>query len=118
MGAQRDASRHGGVLAFHLADDSWCRCRRVRKRGYRNGGRHIATVFGKLGVPLRVVECCGCGAHYSPLLNAISIGSHARKAGNFEREVIEAVIDTNYRRWIDGRSRDKRIDRPPYLVPS
>ena len=96
----------GRHVMREAADDRWCRCRRMRKRGYRNAPRRIATVFGKLEVPLRVVECCGCGARYSPLLNALSIGSHARKEGNFEREVIEAVIDTNYRRLIDGRSID------------
>jgi len=88
------------------ADGCWCCGRRVRKRGYRTRGRQLATVFGKLKVPLRVVECCRCGAHYSPLLAALEIGSHARKESNFEREVIEAVIDTNYRRLIEGRSID------------
>ena len=96
----------GRHLMRDAADGRWCRCRRVRKRGYRNAPRRMATVFGKLEVPLRVVECCGCGARYSPLLDALSIGSHARKEGNFEREVIEAVIDTNYRRLIEGRSID------------
>jgi hypothetical protein len=107
-GSYLSESREG--LGRHLTrggdQRQWCRGRRVRKRGYRNRARQIATVFGKLEIPLRVVECCGCGARYSPLLNALSIGSHARKEGNFEREVIEAVIDTNYRRLIEGRSID------------
>ena len=34
----------------------------------------------------------------------LSLSSHARKVGNFEREVIEAVIDTKYRHLIEGRS--------------
>jgi len=33
-------------------------------------------------------------------------GRYARRESNFEHEVIEAVIDTNYRRLIDGRSID------------
>ena len=49
-------SRKG--LGRHLmregADGRWCRCRRVPKRGYRNAPRRVATVFGKLEVPLRV----------------------------------------------------------------
>jgi hypothetical protein len=36
----------------------------------------------------------------------LEIGSYARKEANLEREVIEAVIDTNYRRLIEGRSID------------
>jgi len=59
-----------------------------------------------LNLPLRVAECCNCGARYSPLLSALKIGQYARKEGNFEHEVIEAVIDTNYRRLINGRSID------------
>jgi hypothetical protein len=53
-----------------------------------------------------MVQCCNCGAYYSPLLRALQIGRYARKEANFEHEVIEAVIDTNYRRLIDGRSID------------
>ena len=36
----------------------------------------------------------------------MKIGPYARKEMNFEQEVTEAVIDTNYRRLIDGRSID------------
>jgi hypothetical protein len=53
-----------------------------------------------------VVECNTCGARYSPLLNALKIEPYLRKEANFELEVIEAVIDTNYRRLIEGRSID------------
>ena len=53
-----------------------------------------------------MVECTQCGARYSPLLSALKVGLYARKESNFEHEVIEAVIDTNYRRLIDGRSID------------
>jgi len=84
----------------------FCRCRKVRKRGYRNNSRQFSTVFGRANIPLRVVECCQCGARYSPLLHALKIGRYARKESNFEHEVIEAVIDTNYRRLVDGRSID------------
>jgi hypothetical protein len=84
----------------------YCRGRKVRKRGYRRHTRRISTIFGLLKFPIRVVECCKCGAYYSPLLSALNIGRYARKEANFEHEVIEAVIDTNYRRLIDGRSID------------
>jgi hypothetical protein len=52
------------------------------------------------------VECCKCRAFYSPLLSALKVGLYERKEANFEHEVIEAVIDTNYRRLIEGRSID------------
>jgi hypothetical protein len=84
----------------------FCRGRKVRKRGYRNHPRQFSTIFGLVKLPIRVVECCKCGAYYSPLLSALNIGRYARKEANFEHEVIEAVIDTNYRRLIDGRSID------------
>ena len=84
----------------------FCRGRTIRKRGYRKRPRRFSTVFGKLDIPLRVAECSRCGACYSPLLSALHVGPYARKEANFEHEVIEAVIDTNYRRLIDGRSID------------
>jgi hypothetical protein len=84
----------------------FCRGRKIRKRGYRNRPRRLSTVFGKSKLPLRVAECCTCGARYSPLLSALKVGQYARREANFEHEVIEAVIDTNYRRLIDGRSID------------
>ena len=84
----------------------FCRGRKIRKRGYRRRPRRFSTVFGKMELPLRVAECRNCGAFYSPLLSALKVGQYARKEANFEHEVIEAVIDTNYRRLIDGRSID------------
>ena len=112
-------SHHGGVfppskarkgLGRHFRksdpDRRFCHGRRIRKRGYRNQPRTIATVFGKLKLPIRVAQCCTCGARYSPLLSALKVPAYSRKESNFEHEVIEAVIDTNYRRLIEGRSID------------
>jgi len=97
-------------LGRHIKKDDpegrFCRGRKVRKRGYRRHARQLSTVFGKLKLPIRVVECCKCGAFHSPLLSALKIGRYAHKESNFEHEVIEAVIDTNYRRLIEGRSID------------
>jgi hypothetical protein len=87
-------------------EDRFCHGRRIRRRGYRNHPRSFTTVFGKFQLPLRVAECCTCGSRYCPLLSALKIGPYVRKEANFEHEVIEAVIDTNYRRLIDGRSID------------
>ena len=87
-------------------DDRFCRGRKVRKRGYREKPRRISTVFGDLSLRIREVECLNCGARYSPLLSALHVGRYARKETNLEHEIIEAVIDTNYRRLIDGRSID------------
>jgi hypothetical protein len=84
----------------------FCRGRKVRKRGYRKYPRKISSVFGELVVAIREVECCTCGARYSPILGALKIDPYARKEMNFEHAVAEAVIDTNYRRLIDGRSID------------
>ncbi len=112
-------SHHGGVFPpskvrkglgrhFRKADPNrrFCHGRRIRKRGFRNQPRTISTVFGKLKLPIRVAQCCTCGARYSPLLSALKMSAYSRKESNFEHEVIEAVIDTNYRRLIEGRSID------------
>jgi hypothetical protein len=84
----------------------FCRGRKVRKKGYRKHTRKLSTVFGALNLRIRTVECFTCGARYCPLLSALRIGQYSRKEMNFEHEVIEAIIDTNYRRLIDGRSID------------
>ena len=84
----------------------YCRGRKVRKIGYRDRPRTIKTVFGTLAIRVRQVECYRCGKRYSPLLNALDIAAYARRETNLEHTVTEAVIDTNYRRLIDGRSID------------
>jgi hypothetical protein len=101
--ARKGLGRH-----FRKADpqERYCRGRKVVKRGYRKDLRSFSTAFGKLDFRLRMVQCCKCGAYYSPLLRALKVDRYARKETNFEHEVIEAVIDTNYRRLIDGRSID------------
>ena len=101
--ARRGLGRHSNK---DDPEGRWCRGRKARKRGYRSDLRELSTVFGRLKLPIRVVECCKCGAFYSPLLSALKVGRYARRESNFEHEVIEAVIDTNYRRLIDGRSID------------
>lgn len=101
--ARRGLGRH-----FRRDDEKnrYCRGRKISKRGYRNKARKISTIFGDLTMSIREVECRKCGARYSPLLSALKIGRYAHKETNFEHEVIESVIDTNYRRLIDGRSID------------
>jgi hypothetical protein len=112
-------SNHGGVfppskarkgLGRHIRkgdpEGRYCHGRKIRKRGYRSHPRRFSTVFGKLDQPIRVAECCTCGARYSPLLDALKISPYVRKEANFEHQVIEAVIDTNYRRLIEGHSID------------
>jgi len=86
----------------------FCRGRKVSKRGYQNYPRQFSTVFGKVSIPLSVGMCCQCQcvACHSPLVSALKIGRYAHKESNFQHEVIEAVIDTNYRQLIDGRSID------------
>ncbi len=97
-------------LGKHIRKDDpeehFCRGRKVRKRGYRDKPRTISTVFGDLSLRIREVECLNCGARYCPLLSALHIGRYAHKEKNLEHEIIEAVIDTNYRRLIDGKSID------------
>jgi hypothetical protein len=87
-------------------DHRFCRGRKIRKRGYRSQLRTFKTVFGQLQIPIRIAQCRRCGRIYTPLLSALKIDPYARKESNFEHEVIEAVIDTNYRRLIEGRSID------------
>ena len=87
-------------------EERFCRGRKILKKGYRSRPRQISTLFGKLDLPVKRAECCNCGVLYSPLLSALHIDRYARREANFEQEVIEAVIDTNYRRLIDGRSID------------
>ena len=87
-------------------DGCLCRGRKSVRDGSRSDPRKINTVFGCLRLPVRVVQCCKCGAKYVPLLHTLQIKPYAQKEMNFEYEVSDAVIDTNYRRLVDGRSID------------
>lgn len=86
------------------AEERFCRGRNVYRRGHRN--RKIKTAFGCLDMGVRRAECLICGSRYSPLLNALQVAPYSRRETNVEHEVTEAVIDTNYRRLIEGRSID------------
>ena len=81
-------SHHGGVfppskarkgLGRHIRksdpDKRFCHGRRIRRRGYRNHPRTISTVFGKLKLPIRVAECCTCGARVNGRLKMGQFGS-------------------------------------------
>ena len=86
-------------LGQHLrkADEEhrYCRGRKVRNKGYQDRLRTIKTVFRRLAVRVRQVECCTCGKRYSPLLQALDIAAYARRETNLEYEVTEAVIIGN-----------------------
>jgi len=83
-----------------------CRGRRVIRQGYRRHPRCINSKHGTLRVRLQEVECVGCGARFCPLLNALGLEPYERSDEVLEKEVIAAVVDTNYRRLIEGHSLD------------
>jgi len=83
-----------------------CRCRRVKRKGFRWYGRHIKGKYGTAELRLQMVECLGCGKRFAPLLDALKIEPYTGHDDVLEKAVIEAVIDTNYRRLIDGHSLD------------
>jgi len=83
-----------------------CRCRRVKRKGFRWHPRCINSKHGQLRIKLQVVECLGCGKRFSPLLDALKIEPYEGHEDVLEKAVIDAVIDTNYRRLIEGHSLD------------
>jgi len=83
-----------------------CRCRRVKLKGYRSDPRQMKTKYGTMRIRLQVVECLGCGKQFCPLLNALKIEPYQRHEDVLEKAVMDAVIDTNYRRLIEGHSLD------------
>lgn len=97
-------------LGFHKRKDDpqkrRCGGRKVKRRGFRSRPRKIKTIFGELELQVREVECLKCGARFCPLLEALGIEDYSHKEANVEHEVIQAVIDTNYRRLIEGISVD------------
>lgn len=101
------ASKKGlGTHYVNGNESQMCDYRKSKSRGFRGEPRHIKTAFGELKQKIRMIECKECGTRYSPLLEALKIDRFERKEGNLEQEVIEAVIDTNYRRLTEGISVD------------
>jgi hypothetical protein len=88
------------------APDRPCRCRKVKLKGFRSAHRCINSKFGQLRIRLQVVECLGCGKRFCPLLDALGIEPYAGHEDVLESAVVDAVIDTNYRRLIEGHSLD------------
>jgi len=83
-----------------------CRCRRIKRKGFRWHPRCIKSKHGMIRIRLQVVECFGCGKQFSPLLDALKIEPYAGHEDVLEKAVVDAVIDTNYRRLIHGHSLD------------
>ncbi len=83
-----------------------CRCRRVKLKGFRWHPRCINSKHGQVRIDLQVVECLGCGKRFSPLLDALRIEPYGGHEDVLEKAVIDACIDTNYRRLIKGHSLD------------
>jgi hypothetical protein len=101
------ASRAGiGRHKSKITPERWCQGRTVRKRGHRGDLRQIKSKYGTLWIKLQNVECQVCGKQYTPLLDALGIESHKRHDEVIEHAVLEAVIDTNYRRLIEGHGLD------------
>jgi hypothetical protein len=88
------------------AQNKPCSCRKVRLKGFRATPRCINGKFGQLRIRLQVVECLGCGKRFSPLLDALGIEPYAGHEDVLENAVVDAVIDTNYRRLVEGHSLD------------
>lgn len=83
-----------------------CRCRCVKWKGFRWHPRCINSKHGQVRIRLRVVECLGCGKQFCPLLDALKIEPYGGHEDVLEKAVMDAVIDTNYRRLIEGHSLD------------
>ncbi|MBT7067167.1 MAG: hypothetical protein HN919_12745 [Verrucomicrobia bacterium] len=83
-----------------------CRCRRMKRKGFRWHPRCINSKHGQVRLRLQVVECLTCGKQFCPLLDALKIEPYGGHEDVLEKAVIDAVIDTNYRRLIEGHSLD------------
>jgi hypothetical protein len=83
-----------------------CHCRRVKRKGFRWYGRHLKGKYGTAELRFQMVECLDCGKRFAPLLDALQIEPYVGHDDLLEKAVIEAVIDTNYRRLIDSHSLD------------
>lgn len=102
-------SRERRGLGRHETKDNpgeMCRCRRVKRKGFRWHPRCINSKHGQLRIRLQVVECLGCGKQFCPLLDALKIEPYGGHEDVLEKAVMDAVIDTNYRRLIEGHSLD------------
>jgi hypothetical protein len=83
-----------------------CGGRRMNPRGKRSRARRLSTVFGKWEhIPVEV-ECRRCGKRFAPLFSALKMERWQQDESNLERQVLESVIDTNYRRLREGLSVD------------
>lgn len=93
-----------------------CRGRCVKKKGFRHHPRSIKSKYGMIRFRLQIVECLTCGKQYCPLLGAMKIEPYMGHEDVLEKTVADAVIDTNYRRLIDGHSLDVSLGAVHDLV--
>lgn len=96
-------------LGRHLKKGSkteLCKGRTVRRRGFRWSDRGLKSRYGDIWFRLQEVECLSCGRRYAPVLEALKIAPYQRHDEMVEQAVLDAVIDTNYRRLIEGHGID------------
>ena len=87
-------------------EETLCRGRTIRRYGFRQHPRCIKSKYGMVQIRLQQVECLTCGKRYSPLLDALGIEPYQGHDEMLENAVLDAVIDTNYRRLVEGHNID------------
>jgi hypothetical protein len=77
-----------------------CPYRCFRRAGFWTEDRQLCTASGTLRFRPALVECRRCGKRLTPLLGALGLAAHQRSTAQQRRTVIEAALETSYRRAV------------------
>lgn len=80
----------------------FCPHRSFRKAGFWTGDRHLRTSGGTIRFRPALIECGRCAKRLTPILSVLQLQRHQVSTVQYQRRVIEAVLDSSYRRAVQS----------------
>lgn len=97
------AKRGWGAHSMKAQPQRACGHRRFRRAGFWSRDRHVHTTGGTVRFRPALLECRGCGKRLTPILGGLGLAPHQTSTWARRRAVIEATLDSSYRRAVAWR---------------
>lgn len=78
-----------------------CPSRSFRRAGFWTGDRQLRSRGGTMRFRPALIECRRCGKRLTPVLSGLGLSGHQTSTQQYRRTVIEAVLETSYRRAVE-----------------
>lgn len=97
------AKKGWGAHSVKAQSPRACSHRSFRRAGFWSRDRYVHTTGGTVRFRPALVECRGCGKRLTPILDGLGLSPYQTSTQQRRREVIEATLDSSYRRAVTSR---------------